>query len=44
MTVVDHTNWSIMQRLGAHEAISNNADCSIFRLSRYKCQACNFYN
>ncbi len=33
-SIVDRTSWSIMQRLGVHEAISLDADFSIFRFGR----------
>lgn len=33
-SIVDRTSWSIMQRLGVHEAVSLDADFSIFRFGR----------
>ena len=38
-SIVDRTSWSIMLRLGVHEAISLDADFSIFRFGRNKRQA-----
>ena len=33
-SIVDRTSWSIMQRLGVHEAISFDRDYSIYRFGR----------
>ncbi|WP_419917976.1 type II toxin-antitoxin system VapC family toxin [Candidatus Poriferisocius sp.] len=33
-SIVDRTSWSLMQRLGIHEAISFDRDYSIFRFGR----------
>ena len=38
-SIVDRTSWSIMQRLGVHEAISFDRDYSIFRFGRDRRQA-----
>ena len=43
-SLVDRTSWSIMQRLGVHEAISLDADFSVFRFGRDKRQAFTVYN
>ena len=42
-SLVDRTSWSIMQRLGVHEAISLDADYSVFRFGRDKRQAFTVY-
>ena len=33
-SIVDRTSWSVMQRLGVHEAIAFDRDFSIFRFGR----------
>ncbi len=38
-SIVDRTSWSIMQRLGVHEAISFDRDYSIYRFGRDRRQA-----
>ncbi len=38
-SIVDRTSWSIMQRLGVHEAISFDRDFSIYRFGRNRRQA-----
>ena len=38
-SIVDRTSWSIMQRLGVHEAISFDRDYSIYRFGRGRRQA-----
>ena len=38
-SIVDRTSWSIMQRLGVHEAISFDWDYSIYRFGRNRRQA-----
>lgn len=38
-SIVDRTSWSIMQRLGVHEAISFDRDYSIYRFGRNRRQA-----
>ena len=38
-SIVDRTSWSIMQRLGVHEAISFDQDYSIYRFGRDRRQA-----
>lgn len=38
-SIVDRTSWSIMQRLGVHEAVSLDVDFSIFRFGRDRRQA-----
>ena len=38
-SIVDRTSWSIMQRLGVHEAISFDRDYSIHRFGRDRRQA-----
>ena len=43
-SLVDRTSWSIMQRLGIHEAVSLDADFSIFRFGRDKRRAFTVYN
>ena len=42
-SLVDRTSWSIMQRLGVHEAISLDADFSVFRFGQNKRQAFTVY-
>ncbi|WP_420618364.1 type II toxin-antitoxin system VapC family toxin [Candidatus Poriferisocius sp.] len=43
-SLVDRTSWSIMQRLGVHEAISLDADFSVFRFGRDRKQAFTVYS
>ncbi len=38
-SIVDRTSWSIMQRLGVHEAISFDRDYLIYRFGRDRRQA-----
>lgn len=38
-SIVDRTSWSVMQRLGVHEAIAFDRDYSIFRFGRDKRRA-----
>ncbi len=38
-SIVDRTSWSIMQRLGVHEAISFDRDYLIYRFGRNRRQA-----
>ena len=38
-SIVDRTSWSIMQRLGVHEAVSFDHDYSIYRFGRGRRQA-----
>ena len=38
-SIVDRTSWSIMQRLGVHEAVSFDRDYLIYRLGRNRRQA-----
>jgi len=38
-SIVDRTSWSIMQRLGVHDAISFDRDYSIYRFGRDRRQA-----
>ena len=38
-SIVDRTSWSIMQRLGVHEAISFDRDYRIYRFGRDRRQA-----
>lgn len=38
-SIVDRTSWSIMQRLGVHEAISFDQDYFIYRFGRNRRQA-----
>ncbi len=38
-SIVDRTSWSIMQRLGVHEAVSFDRDYSIYRFGRDRRQA-----
>ena len=38
-SIVDRTSWSIMQRLGVHQAISFDRDYSIYRFGRNRRQA-----
>ncbi len=38
-SIVDRTSWSIMQRLGVHEAISFDRDFLIYRFGRNRRQA-----
>jgi predicted nucleic acid-binding protein len=33
-SIVDRTSWSVMQRLGVHEAIAFDRDFSIYRFGR----------
>ena len=39
LSIVDRTSWSIMQRLGVHEAVSFDRDYSIYRFGRDRRQA-----
>lgn len=43
-SLVDRTSWAIMQRLGVHEAISLDADFSVFRFGRDKSRAFTVYS
>lgn len=43
-SLVDRTSWSIMRRMGVHEAISLDADFSIYRFGRDRRQAFTVYN
>ena len=38
-SIVDRTSWSIMQRLGVHDAVSFDRDYSIYRFGRNRRQA-----
>ncbi len=38
-SLVDRTSWSIMQRMGIHEAISLDSDFSVYRFGRDRRQA-----
>jgi len=38
-SIVDRTSWSVMQRLGVHEAIAFDRDFSIYRYGRDRRQA-----
>ena len=38
-SLVDRTSWSIMQRMGIHEAISLDSDISVYRFGRDRRQA-----
>ena len=38
-SIVDRTSWSIMQRLGVHEAVAFDRDYSIYRFGRDRRQA-----
>lgn len=38
-SIVDRTSWSVMVRLGVHEAIAFDRDYSIFRFGRNRTQA-----
>lgn len=38
-SIVDRTSWSVMQRLGVHEAITFDRDFSIYRFGRDKNRA-----
>jgi len=42
-SLVDRTSWAIMQRLGVHDAISLDADFSVFRFGRDKRRAFTVY-
>ena len=42
-SLVDRTSWSIMQRLGVHEAVSLDADFSVFRFGRDRNRAFTVY-
>ena len=42
-SIVDRTSWSIMQRLGVHDAISFDRDYSIYRFGRDRRQAFTVY-
>ena len=38
-SIVDRTSWSVMQRLGVHDAIAFDRDFSIYRFGRNRRQA-----
>ena len=42
-SIVDRTSWSIMQRLGVHEAVAFDKDYSIYRFGRDRRQAFTVY-
>ena len=43
-SLVDRTSWSIMQRMGVHEAIALDADYSIYRFGGHRRQAFTVYS
>lgn len=42
-SIVDRTSWSVMQRLGVHEAIAFDRDYSIYRFGRDRRSAFTVY-
>ncbi|MEE9414267.1 MAG: PIN domain-containing protein [Acidimicrobiales bacterium] len=43
-SIVDRTSWSVMQRLGVHEAIAFDRDYSIYRFGRDRRNAFTVHN
>jgi predicted nucleic acid-binding protein len=43
-SIVDRTNWSVMIRLGVHEALSFDRDYAVFRFGRRRSQAFTVYS
>jgi predicted nucleic acid-binding protein len=43
-SIVDRTSWSVMLRLGVHEAVAFDRDYSIFRFGRDRKQAFTVHN